>query len=408
MTQDNALETLKTGVNVFLTGEPGAGKTHTINRFVEWLYMQGKGYALTASTGIAATHIGGTTIHSWSGLGIKRVLTDYHYAKLDSDEYVVRRVNSAQVLIIDEISMLDATVIDNLDLILKHLRGNTQPFGGLQMIFVGDFFQLPPVVKEGEMKFAFESEAWKVADPRVCYLTEQHRQNDPVFLEILSAMRAGTITPEHKKTLELSVKEPEEQPETCLFTHNFDVDRVNDKELSRIEGEEKTYEMHETGIPFLVGKLKENCLAPATLRLKIGATVMFVRNNFEEGYVNGTIGHVVAWDNYGYPVVETKDGKRIVPERAEWAFEEYGQKKATIQQIPLRLAWAITVHKSQGMSLDSASVDLSRAFECGQGYVAISRVRSLAGLHLEGMNDKTFEMHPKVIAQDKVFRETGI
>jgi len=408
MTQDRALEILKSGVNVFLTGEPGAGKTHTVNRFVEWMRMQGKQYAITASTGIAATHIGGTTIHSWAGMGIKRKISENAIATLQSNEFTMRRICSPRVLIIDEISMLDATFIDNLDYVLQEVRQSPLPFGGMQVIFVGDFFQLPPVVKEGEMRFAFESDSWKSAAPQVCYLTEQHRQSDGEFLDILSSMRAGTITEAHKARLAAAIKEPEDQPETCLFTHNVDVDRVNDVELGRIEGEAHSFRMESGGVPFLVERLKSSCLAPETLMLKVGATVMFVRNNFEEGYVNGTIGHVVAFNGYGYPVVETKDGRRIVPEMAEWKIEEHGRSVAHIRQIPLRLAWAITVHKSQGMSLDAASVDLSRAFECGQGYVAISRVRTLEGLHLEGINEKAFEMHPKVVEMDKVFRETGI
>jgi len=408
MTQDRALEILKSGVNVFLTGEPGAGKTHTVNRFVEWMRMQGRGYAITASTGIAATHIGGTTIHSWAGMGIKRKISENAIATLQSNEFTMRRICSPRVLIIDEISMLDATFIDNLDYVLQEVRQSPLPFGGMQVIFVGDFFQLPPVVKEGEMRFAFESDSWKAAAPQVCYLTEQHRQSDGEFLDILSSMRAGTITEAHKARLAKAIKEPEDQPETCLFTHNVDVDRVNEVELGRIEGEAHSFRMESGGVPFLVERLKSSCLAPETLMLKVGATVMFVRNNFDEGYVNGTIGHVVGFDGFGYPVVETKDGRRIVPEMAEWKIEEHGRSVAHIRQIPLRLAWAITVHKSQGMSLDAASVDLSRAFECGQGYVAISRVRTLEGLHLEGINEKAFEMHPKVVEMDKIFRETGV
>lgn len=406
MTQDTALEILKSGRNVFLTGEPGSGKTHTVNRFIEWCRNNGRVYGVTASTGVAATHIGGQTIHAWTGLGIKRKMSDGAMANLLGNEYAVKRITGADVLIIDEVSMLDAVMIDNIDYVLQQFRG-PKPFGGMQVVFVGDFFQLPPVVRgEEDIKFAFESESWTAADPAICYLTEQHRQSDALFLEILSAMRAGTITKEHKRLLKAAVRA--QVPETRLFTHNEDVDRINEKELRKIEGDEHTFEMTSAGIPFLVSLLKKHCLAPETLRVKLGATVMFVRNNFDEGYVNGTIGKVVGFNFNGTPIVETKDGKRIVPEMAEWSFEENGRAKAVITQIPLRLAWAITVHKSQGMSLDEASVDLSRAFEYGQGYVAISRVRTLEGLHLEGLNAKAFEMHPKVIAQDKIFREASV
>lgn len=406
MTQDRALEVLKSGVNVFLTGEPGAGKTHTINRFVEWLRAERQGYAITASTGIAATHIGGVTIHSWSGLGIADKVSDYLLQKLENDHFACKRIQSPSVLIIDEISMLDATFIDNLDKILRHMRGSEKPFGGIQVVFVGDFFQLPPVVKEGPTRFAFESEAWEAAAPAVCYLTEQHRQSDPLFLEILSSMRAGTSTKAHKARLLECTRA--ERPETRLFTHNNDVDHINNRELRRIKGEEHLYRMEESGNEFLVRRLKTSCLAPEKLTLKVGARVMFVRNNFDIGYVNGTVGVVESFDSDGLPVVLTTDDRRLTPVMEEWRVEEYGVVKAYIRQIPLRLAWAITVHKSQGMSLDAASVDLTRAFEHGQGYVAISRVRSLEGLHLEGMNEKTFSMHPKVVAKDAEFRAAGV
>ena len=406
MTQDTALQILKSGKTVFLTGEPGAGKTHTVNKFIEWMRGQGILYAVTASTGIAATHINGTTVHSWSGLGISKKVSDTLLNKIYNDEYAMRRICSPRVLVIDEVSMLEATFIDNLDELLRAVRGSAStPFGGMQVVFVGDFFQLPPVVREGKARFAFESAAWKEANPTVCYLTEQHRQSDPVFLDILTAFRSGDVTDKHKKLLLSCVKE--EVPETCLFTHNLDVDRINEKELAKLEGKEFTFSMKEEGIPFLVARLKEHCLAPAELKLKIGATVMFVRNNFEAGYVNGTIGKVIRIAFNGLPEVETKEGRRLVPEIAEWKFEEHGRVKASIRQAPLRLAYAITVHKSQGMSLDSAAIDLTRTFEYGQGYVAISRVRSLEGLHLEGINAKAFEMHPLVTEQDKVFRSLG-
>ena len=408
MTQDKALEILKSGKNVFLTGEPGAGKTYTINLFTEFLRRRYTNYAVTASTGIAATHINGMTIHSWSGLGIKEVITDADVARIATRPYVVKRLLSAQVLIIDEVSMLNAQAINNLDKVLSSIRGGIlsnfqgKPFGGIQVIFVGDFFQLPPVTKSGETMFAFESKAWQSAELEICYLTEQYRQSDQLFLEILTAMRKGTITDSHKKTL--AEKREKGKVSARLFTHNIDVDNINSMELAKIQGELKTFNMMSQGIPFLVEILEKQCLSPKTLVLKQGAIVMFTRNNFDEGYVNGTLGEIVGFDG-DLPVVKIKDGNRITATPAEWSIEDDGAVKARISQIPLRLAWAITVHKSQGMSLDAATVDLSKAFECGQGYVAISRVRSLAGLHIEGrIHSKAFETHPKVVEQDKIFR----
>lgn len=215
-------------------------------------------------------------------------------------------------------------------------------------------------------------------------------------------MRQGKVTEAHKKTL--MTKREKKEVSARLFTHNVDVDFINHAELAKIPGEAKIFDMRSTGIPFLVEILEKQCLSPKKLALKVGATVMFTRNNFDVGYVNGTLGKIVQFE-HGVPVVETVNDV-IVVEPAEWSIEDDGEVKARITQFPLRLAWAITVHKSQGMSLDAATVDLSKAFECGQGYVAISRVRSLAGLHIEGnLYAKAFDMHPKVVAEDKKFRK---
>jgi len=404
MTQQEALEILKSGENVFLTGEPGAGKTYTINLFLEWLREERKDYAITASTGIAATHVNGTTIHSWIGLGVRRHVTESVLYSIINHGFSNDRINRADVLIIDEISMLDAVMIDNIDLVMRKVRSDEAAFGGAQVVFVGDFFQLPPVSRDEKMEFAFESEAWKEADLKICYITEQHRQSEGEFLDILTAMRNGAVEEKHKARLLKCAEISGEIPATLLFTHNADVDRINEEELAKINAPLKTFVAESSGIPFMVDNLKKRLLSPEVLRLKVGAVVMFTRNNFEAGYVNGTIGKVVEFDQ-GLPVVQNKEGRRLYPTKAEWTVEENGEVKARVKQIPLRLAWAITVHKSQGMSLDAASVDLSGAFEYGQGYVAISRVRSIAGLHLVGVNDMAFAVHPKVVEQDIEFRK---
>ena len=423
MTQDEALAILKTGLNVFLTGEPGSGKTHTINQYVAWLRVRGIEPAVTASTGIAATHINGMTIHSWSGIGIKREVNDYDIEMIQSREKTAKRIIDTKVLIIDEISMLDAATLDSVDRVLRTLRRRPlmpeQPFGGLQVIFVGDFFQLPPVSKNREVKprrsgevgvptgasgFAFESAAWKEANPVICYLSEQHRQDDVDFLDMLSAMRRGAFSAAHRTRLKSRVGILSKQTiATRLYTHNENVDRINMESLAKIDEKSRTYEMEARGARKLVEALKANCLSPETLELKIGASVMFTRNNFDAGYVNGTLGTVTGFSSLGLPVVQTKNGTMTV-EKAMWEVMDGNKILAKITQIPLRLAWAITVHKSQGMSLDAAIIDLSQAFEYGQGYVAISRVRSLAGLFLEGFNERALELHPKVAAADRHFR----
>lgn len=406
MTQDKALEILKSGANVFLTGEPGAGKTYTIEQFTKYLDSSGKDYAITASTGIAASHLDGSTIHSWSGLGIRRALQKAQLEGVTRNHWVVEKIKRVKTLVIDEISMLDAVTLNDVNNILMAVHNNSKPFGGIQVILVGDFFQLPPVVKGNEeRRFAFQSEAWINAQFQVCYLTEQHRQSDAEFLGILNAMRKGTVTQEHKDRLlacQMNVK-----PDTKLFTHNADVDRLNKTELEKLPGKVRTFMMHEGGNEKLIEVLKRGCLSPEKLELKEGAVVMFTRNNFNAGYVNGSIGKVIKFTKGGDPVIELVGGHTVTPEMAEWKFRQQRETKAWIRQLPLRLAWAITVHKSQGMSLDTAEIDLSSTFEFGQGYVAISRVRSLQGLHLAGINDNAFMMHPLVVEQDLIFRQHG-
>jgi ATP-dependent exoDNAse (exonuclease V) alpha subunit len=408
MTQDEALAVLKTGLNVFLTGEPGSGKTHTINRYVAWLRERGVEPAVTASTGIAATHINGMTIHSWSGIGIKREASDYDIEMIQSREKTAKRIINAKVLIIDEISMLDAATLGSVDRVLRALRRRPlmpeEPFGGLQVIFVGDFFQLPPVSRNEQAKFAFESSAWKEANPVICYLSEQHRQEDPDFLDLLGAMRRGAFTPAHRTRLSSRIGILSKQTvATRLYTHNENVDRINSESLEKIDGAKRVFQMTSRGAAALVEALKKNCLSPETLELKEGASVMFTRNNFDAGYVNGTLGTVTGFSPLGLPLVKTKRGMVTAVEEM-WEVMDGNRILAKITQVPLRLAWAITVHKSQGMSLDAAIIDLSQAFEFGQGYVAISRVRSLSGLFLEGFNERALELHPKVAAADRHFR----
>lgn len=406
---------MKTGGNVFLTGEPGAGKTHTINEYVSYLHEHNIEPAITASTGIAATHIGGMTIHSWSGIGIKSRLDAYELDRIATSEYVAKRIRKTSVLIIDEISMISPQALDMVEAVCRVVRQNEMPFGGLQVVFVGDFFQLPPIVKSGERTddlfsdeepaiFAYESRAWKSANPFVCYLSEQHRQDDKEFLEVLSAIRRDSVAPDHFRHIESRRHDPEKISEkvTKLFTHNADVDRVNDMALNKIPGAAKEYAMTDKGKEFLVSALKKGCLSPELLRLKPGAVVMFTKNNPKEGFYNGSLGIVENFaDFYGYPIVRLSDGRRIEVVPMDWSVEENGKIKATISQLPLRLAWAITVHKSQGMSLEQAAMDLSGVFEYGQGYVALSRVRRLSGLYLLGISDEALRVHPRILAEDE-------
>lgn len=408
MTQSAALEILKTGGNIFLTGEPGSGKTFVINQYIAWLNAAGLSVAVTASTGIAATHVGGMTIHSWSGIGVRDQLTPYDLDKIATNEKVNRRLKKAHVLIIDEVSMLDGKILDMVNQVAKAIRGRSDAFGGLQVVFVGDFFQLPPVTRNGDiMRYAFTSEAWKEAMPLICYLSEQHRQEDSLFLGLLKSIRQDEVVEDHYTLLseQTSIAYENIEP-TKLYTHNADVDAYNNEKLRELSGPVRKFQMKGQGAKVLVESLARNCLSPEMLELKEEAMVMFTKNNFEKGYVNGTLGRVIDFDaRDGWPIVKTSDGRVIKAETASWEVVEDGKVRAEIAQVPLRLAWAITVHKSQGMSLDAAEIDLSRAFVYGQGYVALSRVRTLAGLKLSGMNPNALGVDPRVIEADKRFKE---
>ena len=409
MTQNEALSILKVGANVFLTGEPGSGKTHTVNEYVRWLRAGGIEPSVTAATGIAATHVGGMTLHSWSGIGIAESLSPADIDRIASKEHVARRIQNAKVLIIDEISMLSASTFRMADAVCREVRRSPLPFGGLQVVLVGDFFQLPPIGKRGmETRFAYESSTWQELNPIVCYLTEQHRQDDQVFLSVLSAIRRNDVEEYHFEQIMTRKIEGTALPEDAprLFSHNADVDSLNAAALGKLEGKVHRIHMNQKGSDILIEGLKRGCLSPEVLDLKEGAAVMFTKNNPNGKFVNGTLGTVIGFEaGSDMPIVETRDGARVTAEPMEWQVEENGKVRASISQVPLRLAWAMTVHKSQGMSMDEAVIDLSQAFEYGQGYVALSRVRRLSGLHLLGINSRSLQVHPEIIEKDIEFRE---
>ncbi len=408
MNQQDALSVLKMGHNVFLTGPPGSGKTFLLNQYISYLKQHHKAVAVTASTGIAATHMNGITLHSWSGLGIKERVTDKDIRTLMGRRYLRKRLKSANVLIIDEISMLKPNQFDAVDKICRYFKTSFAPFGGMQVVCSGDFFQLPPIERNGEAKFIVESFVWNNMNMKICYLEGQFRHKDKKLSDLLNYIR-DNMANEAKEIL-LSNEYSENQfsgniVPTKLYTHNADVDTINSIELDKIEGAEFAYQMTWRGPKELVASLKKSCLSPERLFLKQGAQVMFIKNNFEAGYVNGTQGKVIGFNNEKMPIVKTFSGQNITAKMAGWTIDEDDTVKAQINQIPLRLAWAITVHKSQGMNLDTAEIDLSKCFVEGMGYVAISRLRTLAGLKLIGINDLAFCVNEKAVEMDKEFRQ---
>ena len=413
MQQSTAFDILKSGQSVFLTGQAGSGKTYILNQYIEYLRDKEVPVAVTASTGIAATHLSGMTIHSWSGLGIRDYVMPEDLEKMMKKKPLRERLTNTQVLIIDEVSMLSAKHLEALDQILRYAKVSFQPFGGIQVILSGDFFQLPPITRGAGLdrkNFAFMSPIWVEADFKICYLTEQHRQDDSPMLSLLNAIRAGELSDSdfdlvNEKLIDSQKNRDHTAPK--LFTHNIDVESLNLSELNKLNDESVTFKAEMDGPEGLQAMLKKTVLAPENLGLKIGAKVMFVRNNYEIGYINGTLGEIIDYHvDDGFPVVACLDGREFVARPETWKVEdEEARPVAYFKQVPLRLAWAVTVHKSQGMTLDAVEVDLSKTFESGQGYVALSRCKTWDGLNLLGINNQAFQMDELVRKADKRFQE---
>lgn len=407
MNQGLALEILLSGESVLLTGPAGAGKTFVLNQFIRLAKHEGKHVSVTATTGLAATHLGGTTIHSWSGIGVQDSIAPGFAEHMSKTRKEI--IEKTDVLIIDEISMLHDFRLDMIDEVCRVVRGKDEPFGGIQLVMSGDFFQLPPI-NRGDSRaggFVVNSQVWQELDPTICYLSEQHRQDDEVLLEILNAIRAGDLRRHHAEALmaRTEVFPDDLEQLTELHTVNVDVDRLNDAKLEQLDGDTVTYSQTTTGSESYVESLQRSVLAPSDLRLKKGALVMAVKNSPEKKYVNGSIGIVDDFEAHtDYPVVTFHSGKTITMQPDTWELRDGDKKRASITQIPLRLAWAITVHKSQGMTLDAARIDLRKAFVEGMGYVALSRVKNMQNLYLSGINQMALKVSEDAQTIDGILR----
>ncbi len=409
MDQKLALEIMLSGASVLLTGPAGSGKTYVLNQFIKYAKADGKHVSVTATTGLAATHLGGATIHAWSGIGIHDSLPPGFADHMAKGRREI--IEKTDVLIIDEISMLHDYRLDMVDEVCRLVRKKPDvPFGGIQIIMSGDFFQLPPV-NRGDSRagsFVVNSNVWMELEPTICYLQEQYRQDDEVLLDILNALRGGDIRRHHaEKLLERADVHPEDPSQlTELHTVNIDVDSINEKRLAEVGGDELSYQQVVTGAQNYVDTLQRSVLAPSVLRLKEGALVMAVKNSIDRKYANGSIGVVVEFDPATeYPIVQFRNGKEVTMQPDTWELRDGDKKRASITQIPLRLAWAITVHKSQGMTLDAARIDLRKAFVEGMGYVALSRVRSLDTLYLTGINQMALRVSDEAQAIDAYLRQ---
>jgi len=396
--QKQVIEAFEAGKNIFVTGGAGSGKSYLLS-FLKRNYGN-KGLDVTASTGIAAVNIGGSTIHSWAGIGLANLPIDQIVENIFSGKFskIRRRIKHAGALAIDEISMISAEVLEILDQVFRRIRENNAPMGGIQMLFFGDFLQLPPINRSGSnFNFCFESEAWKKLNLEMFELEEIFRQTDQKFIKILNNLRFGKLDESDREALEARLNANDENlaiKPTILTTHNAKVEKINFEELKKIPREEILHGAEYFGQPDRVEFLKKNCIAPEALKLKVGAQVMMIKNTYQkEGIINGSLGIVRNFSPKKlYPIVEFANGKILTIAPEEWLIEKYDEEKrlvvteAGVNQVPLILAWAMTIHKSQGLTLDKISCDLSDVFSPGQAYVALSRARSLEGIFIESIN----------------------
>jgi ATP-dependent exoDNAse (exonuclease V) alpha subunit len=381
------------GRNCFLTGMAGTGKSTTLRNFIG---QSAKRVDVTAPTGVAALNVGGMTIHRFCGmmLGPQPGQSNEEYfnqLRRDPRKSILagfNRVKRCEILVIDEISMLPGRQFDFVEFLFRRLRGRDGPFGGCQVIATGDFLQLPPVrIGESEpYDWAFQSEAWTAGEFKTVTLETVRRQDEPAFVGALSDFRNGRVWGESARLLQSRVRSNPPATMTRLFTHNVQVDKWNGFQLSDLPGDESVLEAEQTGPDHQREFLTKNLLTPATLHLKRGALVMFTVNKNEPGkreplFVNGQIGTVKEISDSAIQV-QTQGGDVIPVERFTWRYSQEPDA-ATFSQFPLRLAWAMTIHKSQGLTLDSAYLDIRAAREPGQAYVAVSRVRTLAGLNFK-------------------------
>ena len=403
--QESSLNILKTGKNVFITGSAGTGKTFTLNKYIFYLKSRKIVPTVVAPTGIAASHLQGQTIHSYFSLGIREFIDDAYIESLLEKKYLQTRFSKLKVLIIDEISMVSPEMFTAMDRILRAFKKSNTPFGGIQTILSGDFFQLPPISRvPKEKRFAWQSPSWRELDLSTCYLQEKFRQDDNVLITILDEIRGGSVS---AHSLEVLYSREHKELEidftpTKLYTHNVDVDRINNDALHQLNTPPHKFIYTSEGSVKNIEKIFKSSLVLEEITLKKDAVVMFIKNNHELGYVNGTTGVVIDFEGErGLPVIKTSDGSIIKVGLEDWSMEnESDNIVAKVSQIPLKLAWAITIHKSQGMTLDAAEIDLSKTFEVGQGYVALSRIKSIEGLRLMGFNDKALTVDPLILHID--------
>jgi|694.fasta_scaffold38381_5 hypothetical protein len=404
-----ALARINEGRNVFLTGAAGTGKSSVTVEAIR-RRLGDRSLKVCATTGVAALnlrdklhamfgeHVDTSTIYRWAGIGLGPKpgqpfdeYLSYMRGRGFSWQGACRRIRGTRTLIIDEVSMLPGRVLEFVDYVCRAVREDERPFGGIQVIAVGDFLQLPPVAKTGLYDWAFQSPCWAAMDFSSVSLRTVHRQDDPDFISILNQFREGTVTKAGAGILKRRVAMFPSSRILRLFTHNTQVDKWNAYQLGALDSSEYTFDAQGEGPAAEVEWLQKNLVTPTRLTIKQGARVMVTANLRDASQqdallaANGDIGTVMGWSNLvGVIRVRLDNGREIDVEPHEWEYDPTAEgDTGTFTQFPLRLAWACTIHKSQGLTLDSALIDIRAAREPGQAYVAISRVKSLAGLHLK-------------------------
>lgn len=395
--QQTALELLNSGENIFLTGGAGSGKSFLIRHFLS--QQNSKEFPILASTGAAAVLVGGRTFHSFFGLGIMDGGPNATLDRALKDKRLMKRINSVEALIIDEVSMISGTVLKTAESIAKAARESSLPWGGLRIIAVGDFAQLPPVTKGPVKDWAFLNPIWQESGFIHCELKNNQRVQQQEFLQVLADLRFGKSSPLVKNFLNKHLKphDPNEKS-TRLFPLRAQSEQFNQMELQKISKPEIQIPSIFFGLEKHVEILKKSAPIPENLILKEGAQVMFLQNDPNKRWVNGTRGVVINIQPDKI-IVEKENGRDVTVEKTQFSIQDPdGNVVASLINFPLCLAYATTIHKSQGSTLDSLWVDLRRLWEPGQAYVAISRLRSEQGLNLIGWNPNS------IIADSAVVR----
>lgn len=393
--QKQALELLSSGENIFLTGGAGCGKSYVVRHFMKDVIP--KQMPILASTGAAAVLLGGRTFHSFFGLGIMEGGFEATFHRVSNDKRLLKRLSEVEGVILDEVSMISGEALRLAETLSRVARKSDLPWGGMRMIAVGDFAQLPPVTRTGKRDWAFQSEAWSQSGFIPYKLTHNERIQDEGYLSVLNKVRVGTVDSEVRNFLDAHQFEHDDTDlATRLFSRRDQSLTYNLERLSEIDSEEVTIPSIYFGSEKHQEMLMKQGPVPVQLQLKVGAEVMFIQNDPQKRWVNGTRGTVVSIEDDKI-VVEKRQGRDVTAEKQQFSYlDADGQIVASVIQFPITLAYATTIHKSQGATLDELWCDLSNLWEPGQAYVALSRLRYARGLKILKWSSNSIRVDPFV------------